>query len=228
MINKKTIPYILLGVVIIFFLIREGCNQSSTNKLIKDVAEYKTEAKIYKGKDGVEVATNKSLILETQKQLEAVLGERDTLLKIMEKYGNNQNVTIINNNTTIRNDSIPYDTIRIPCDFKPFPVVRDTVDYKFYGTIAPKYFRIDSLKIPDTESIVFGKRKVGFLKRKEYSVDVVHSNKLIKTTDIGSYIVKPKTNKIVFSAGVTYGINLNTGKIQPMIGFHLGFPIISF
>ena len=211
MVNKKTIPYIIIGILVIILLLREGCNQSSTNDLIKDVAEYKTEAKHYKGVNGAEISQNKALMLENQKQLKAVLSKNDTLAQLMEKYKDLKNVTIINNTTQIVNDSIAFDTLRIPCDFEPFQVNRDSSHYQFFGTIAPSYFKIDSLKIPDEQSILFGKRKMGFLKRPEYVVEVVHSNPLISTNNVGSYAIKEKRKKVVISLGGAWGFSPEFG-----------------
>jgi hypothetical protein len=226
-INKKTIPYIIIAVLVVVLLLREGCNQSSTNDLIKDIAEYKTEVKHYKGKDGAEVAQNKALMLENQQQIKALLNKNDTLSELMKKYKDLKNVTIVNNSMQIRDDSIPYDTIRIPCDFEPFQVIRDSSHYQFAGTVSQEFFRIDSLTIPDEQSIVFGKRKMGFLKKREYTAEVIHSNPLIRTTNIGSYAIKEKRNKLVISVGGTYGIGV-TGGLQPMLGVHVGFPLIVF
>lgn len=228
MIIKNTIPYIIIGVLIIIILLREGCNQSSTNDLIRDVTEYKTEANHYKGLNGVEIAQNKALMLENQKQLKAVLSKNDTLAQLMDKYKNLKSVTIINNNTTIRNDSIPYDTIRIPCDFEPFQVERDSSNYQFFGTIAPSYFKIDSLKIPDEQSILFGKRKMGFLKRAEYVAEVTHSNPLISTNNVGSYAIKEKRKKVVISLGGAWGFAPQFGTTTTVVGVTVGFPLISF
>ena len=226
--SRKEIAYIAIIIaLVVIWLTREGCNASSRTQLISDVSKYKTEATYYKGKDGVEIAQNNALALDNQEQIESILQENDTLKEMMENFSKLNNVTVINNKTEIR-DSIYFDTIRIPCDFEPFPVYRDCTYYQFAGTIAPEYFKIDSLIIPDEESIVFGKRKQGFLKRREYKVEVVHSNPKIRTTNIGTYYVKPKRNKFVLSAGVTYGLDMNTGEIHPVIGLTAGFPLIVF
>ena len=225
---KDKILYIIIGVLVVILLLREGCSNSSSNDLVKEIANYKTKAEYYEGLNGAEIAKNNALMLHNTEQIKSLLNKNDTLSELMKKYKEIQNVTIINNSTEIRNDSIAYDTLRIPCDFEPFQVRRDSLYYTFAGTIAPEYFKIDSLKIPDEQSIVFGKRKMGFLKRREYTAEVVHSNPLIKTTNIGSYGVKEKRKKVVVSLGATYGMNFSTGQLQPTIGVNVGFPLISF
>lgn len=228
MFSKEHILYIVIAVLVVILLLREGCNQSSTNSLLKEAIQYKTEATHYKGLNGAEVAQNKALMLENQQQIKDLLYKNDTLSELMKQYKKLRNVTIMENTTQIINDSIAYDTIKIPCDFEPFQIRRDSSHYMFAGTVAPDFFRIDSLKIHDEQSIVFGKRKMGFLKRPEYTAEVIHSNPLIRTNNIGSYAIKEKRKKLVISVGVSYGLNLNTGTTQPVIGINAGFPLLSF
>jgi len=228
MLNKNNILYIVILIMFSFILVREGCNSSQTNQLLKSVSDYKTEAKHYKTLNGAEVAQNKALLLENQEQIKSLLNKNDTLTEIMKAYKKLQSVTIMNNTTEIRHDSIAYDTIRIPCDFEPFQVVRDSSHYKFHATIAPSYLKIDSLLIPDEQSITFGLKKNGFLKRSEYTAEVIHSNPLVRTTNIGQYSVKEKRKKIVVSIGGGYGVGLSDMKMQPHLSIHAGFPIISF
>lgn len=225
---RDKILYSLIALLVALLLSREACNQSSRNDLVNDVANYKTEVNHYKGLNGVEVASNKALMLENSEQIKSLLSRHDTLAELMKKYKHLKNVTVVNNNTTIYNDSIAFIHDSIPCDFKPFPVIRDSLNYKFYGTIAPKYFRIDSLLIPDEQSIVFGLKRMGFLKRKEYVAEVVHSNPLVHTTNIGSYAIKEKRKKVVISLGASIGVNPLTLKKETTVGFHVGFPLISF
>ena len=70
--------------------------------------------------------------------------------------------------------------------------------------------------------------KMGFLKRKEYTAEVIHSNPLVRTTNIGQYAIKEKRKSIVFSIGGGYGTSLSIIKLEPYIGLHVGFPLISF
>lgn len=219
---------ILLIALIIFTLIRESCNINKSNELIKDITEYKTEAKTYKTLNGAEVAQNKALLLQNSEQIKSLLSENDTLKEIFKAYKKLKSVTTINNITNIYNDSIPYENIDIPCEFEPFQVKRDSIHYRFYGTIAKDYFKIDSLIIPDEQTVVFGLRKMGFLKRKEYTAEVIHSNPLVKTTNIGQYSIKEQRKKVVISIGGGYGLGLTSKQIEPNIGIHVGFPLFSF
>lgn len=194
--------------IILFFGFREWQNRNNTDNLVNDIANYKDSAQFYSMKVNgmeVDVAFNKSLVLSNKDQLESIIKKNDTLLKMISKFKNVASTTIINNITNISNDTIKL-TDSIPCDFKAFKVRRDSIHYHFLGTISPKYFTIDSLTIPNKQSIVIGKKKLGFLKGTEQRVEIVNSNPLIKTTNIESYVIsKPKKwyNTDVFKIGAS-------------------------
>jgi len=225
---KNNILYLIIIALIIFLFIREGCGSVIRNNLVKDISNYKTKVTHYKGLNDAEIAQNNALMLDNEQQLKAILNKNDTLTELMKAYNKLKNVTIVDSYMQIMNDSISYDTIRIPCDFEPFQISRDSLHYSFSGTIAPDYFKIDSIKIPDTQSLIFGKRKMGLFKSREWTVEVVHSNPLVHTTNIGQYSIMEKRNKITISLGVSYGLNLSTGTTQPVIGVNVGYPLISF
>lgn len=181
--------------IILFFGFREWQNRNNTDDLISDIANYKDSAQFYSMKVNgmaVDVAFNKSLVLSNKDQLESIIKKNDILAKLISKFKAISSTTIINNITNITGDTIKL-TDSIPCDFKAFKVRRDSIHYRFLGTISPKYFTIDSLTIPNKQSIVIGKKKLGFLKGTEERVEIVNSNPLIKTTNIESYVIsKPK------------------------------------
>ena len=77
---RKDFIYIgVIVVVLILFFFREGCTKRNNDKLISDIANYKTEATTYKTKLGLEVSSNKALILQTQDQMKTLLSSNDTL-----------------------------------------------------------------------------------------------------------------------------------------------------
>jgi len=199
--QRQKITLLALVVGIILFVVREGCNRAERNNLVGEIANYSDSAKFYKLKVGgmsVEVAYNKSLVLENKEQLEQILKKNDTLAKIIAKFSDIKGTTIIKEKIIIQRDTVRL-TTEIPCDFAPIKVVRDSAYYHFAGTIAPKYFTIDSLIIPNKQSIVLGTKKVGafkgnegFLKNKEQRVEIVNSNPLIKTSNIESFVISDK------------------------------------
>ena len=203
--------------IILFFGFREWQSRKNADDLINDIANYKDSAQFYSLKVNgmeVDVAFNKSLVLSNKDQLESIIKKNDTLAKLISKFKAISSTTIINNITNITGDTIKL-TDSIPCDFKAFKVRRDSIHYHFLGTISPKYFTIDSLTIPNKQSIVIGKKKLGFLKGTEERVEIVNSNPLIKTLNIESYVIsKPKkwynTDAFKISASLLGGYILAT------------------
>jgi len=196
--NFTNTEKIMVGVIlaiIMFFGFRECSNRKSQNELIDGIANYKDSAQFYSvkvnGKD-VEIAYNQSLVLQSKEQLESVIKKNDTLAKLVKKYKDVKATIIIKTTTSIKHDTIPIDR-PIPCDFAPIKVRRDSAYYNFVGTISPKFFSIDTLSIPNKQSLVIGTKKLGFLKGTEERAEIVNSNPLIRTSNIESYVInKPK------------------------------------
>lgn len=222
----------LILVITFFFLFRECGHQRDKDNLVNDVANYKDSAKYYTIKVNgmeVEVAQNKSLILENKKQFQSVIAKNDTLLKLVSKFKSISSGTIINNYTTIKGDTIKLKGDSIPCDFKAFKVRRDSAYYHFVGTISKKYFSIDTLYVPNKISIIIGRKKTGFLKHEERA-EVVNSNPLVRTTNIGNYVVIPKKKRIGIGASIGYGLQFNSNSVSlsPYIGISANYNLLEF
>jgi hypothetical protein len=173
----------LLGLALMFIL-RECSHVREKNNIVAKIFEYSDSVTVLK--DGI--SYNKSLILENEKQLMSVMAENKELRNFKEV----KTVTISKTVTLILRDSIPYaiyDTI--PCDFNPITVIRDSLHYYFRGTIHQNHFVIDSLSIPNEQTVIVGTRKVGFLKREEV-VSISNTNPLISVTGAKSFVIKRK------------------------------------
>lgn len=189
---RKDLIYIGVIVVILFlFFLREGCSKRNSDKLISDIANYKTEATTYKTKLGLEVSSNKALILETQDQIKTLLSSNDTLKEWISKFKNIKGGVVIKETTIIKEVSVPFET-KIPCDFKPFKSNKIDKYFQFYSTIANTGLTIDSLKIPNEARIVIGERKDGFFKARKMVVDVNNSSPYIVTSNISGFVYTPK------------------------------------
>ena len=201
--------------------------------MVNNVANYKDTARYYNFKVNgmeVEVAYNKSLVLNNQKQFESVIAKNDTLLKLVKKFKSVQSGTIINNYTTINGDTIIYKKgDSIPCDFKAFKIRRDSVHYKFVGTIGKNFFSIDSLSIPNKIDLIIGRKKTGFLKAEERA-EIINSNPLVKTTNIGNYVVVSKKKRFGIGASAGYGLQFNKGEVRAgiIIGLSANYNLLEF
>lgn len=183
---------IIIGIILLFSFFREGCNQRKTDNLISDIANYKDTAKYEKLKNGALISTNVSLKLQSQDQLKALVAAiNDTVKQMFDRFKKVNNVTHVTNQFYAGKDTIKYET-KIPCSFAPFKVRRGTPStYKFVGTIGQDYFAVDSLSIEDKTTLIFGRKKVGFMKY-DYAVDINHSNPLMISTNIKDYKYEPK------------------------------------
>lgn len=190
--GKDKFYLIAIFILVVILLLREGCNQRSTDKLIYDIQNYKTEAETYKTKLGLDISTNKALALQTQDEVKTLLATNDTLKQWVSKFKDIKGGVVVKETTIVREVAVPFDKI-IPCDFKPFQANKVTKDFMFYTTVANTGLTIDSLKIPNEAKIIIGDRREGFLKLKSsLVVDVNNTNPYIQTSNISGYIYEPK------------------------------------
>lgn len=235
--NQLTRLERIMGIALIallgIFSVRECANQNDKDNLVKDLSNYKDSAQYYNLKVNgmeVEVAYNKSLVVQTNDQVKAILSSvNDTISKLVKKFKEIKTGTIVNNYTTINNDTIKLKD-SIPCNFKPFKVKRDSIHYKFVGTIAKNFFSIDSLIIPNKQTIIVGRKKLGFLKGYEERAEIVNSNPLVKVTNIESYVLNKKKKRLGIGASLGYGIIFSSVglKTSPYIGLSINYNLITF
>lgn len=213
-VNKLTSGIIIF--LILAFAVREGCNRSNMDGLVANLKNYEDSAEYYNLKVNglnVEIAQNKSLVLQSNDQIKSVLESmNDTMAKLIKKFKSINSGTIINNNTYISGDTIKMKGDSIPCNFKPFKVRRDSAHYKFVGTIAKNYFTIDTLSIPNKISIISGRKKIGFLNYED-RVELFNSNPLVKTTNIGSYEVVKRKKRVGLGVSAGYGLSFGKEKV---------------
>jgi hypothetical protein len=216
---KINLNRFLIGVIIVlvvFVLLREGCNQRNTDRLISDIANYKTESETYKTKLGLEINTNRALALETQDQIKSLIATNDTLKEWVNEFKEIQGAVTIRETTIVKEIAVPFDR-PIPCDFKPFKSNKISKDFEFYTTIANTGLTIDSLKIPNEAKILIGEKKEGFLNLKtKLVVDVNNSNPYIKTTNISGYVYEPK-KKWYEKMWVNFAIGFGAGYIGSQV-----------
>lgn len=188
---KRHIIYLsVIALLIIIFFLRERYHDALENKYSMDLISYKDTAKIERLKNGALVFSNNSLKLKTEEQLKLLISQDETTRLMVAKFKSLSNVTNITNVFQAGGDSV-NNPIEIPCDFKPFQVTVGTDStYKLLGTISKKTFSVDNLKIIDKETLVFGRKKAGFMKH-DYVVDINHTNKLMTTSNIKDYKYVP-------------------------------------
>lgn len=191
----KRIDYRWTIIVLLFIgiFIREGCHAvqlRESDKLAIELAAYKDTCTTYlinKGKaDSVRVATNSVLELTNQEQLRAISQKNTIIAKLQSQFKTLSAVLQVKE--TI---SLPADTFKlpkkIPCDFEPITLRKETPEMKFVGVVDPFNFFIDTLAIKNTQSIVMGEKKNGLFGRIK-TVDIANSNPMISSNAISGYV----------------------------------------
>lgn len=185
---------IVVAILIVLFGIRECRNQNATDSLVKNITNYSDTVKFEKLKNGALVSTNESLKLQSEEQVRIMASNiNDTVKEMLKKFKALNNVTYVTNKFYAGGDTIKIET-PIPCDFKPFKVRRGTdtdSSYRFVGTIGKDFFSIDTISFKDHQTLVFGRKKTGFMKS-DYVVDINHSNPYMVTTNIKDYKYVPQ------------------------------------
>lgn len=206
----------IIIILLIVVLLQRSCSQKETDRLISDIANYKTEAENYKTKLGLEVSTNKALALQTQEQMKSLLATNDTLREWLSEFKEIKGGVVVRETTIVREVAVPFDR-PIPCDFKPFKANKISKDFQFYTTIANTGLTIDSLKIPNEAKIIIGDKKEGFLGLKtKLSIDVNNSNPYIKTSNISGFVYEPK-KKWYEKMWVNFAIGFGVGYIGSQV-----------
>lgn len=182
--NKILITIIAL--MLVFFGITK-CSENKDAGLQNYMSEKDTAyAVIIKG---ISASYNKALAATSEKQAKLMLAKNDTLLKLISGLKKLTNTLVIKERIAIEKDTILF-TDTIPCNFKPIQVKRYLPHYSFFGHVTNKELLIDSLFIPNTQSIVMGEKKVNFWGKSEQGVFVQNSNPLIKTSFIQALTIK--------------------------------------
>lgn len=186
--TKINLLIIALGIsALIIILMFRGTIETDA---FKNVVTSKDTAYIENIK-GILANYNKSIVLDSEKQLKLIVQQNDTLRKIIAKIKNVTNTIVIKERVVIEKDTIPF-TDSIPCNFKPIKAIKNDKWYAFFGTVNNKGLIIDSLHIPNTQSVVMGEKKTNFWGKSEQGVYIVNSNPLIKTQTIQHLTVVEK------------------------------------
>lgn len=206
--NKILIGIILAILIVVGF---DKCSQKNDESFANVMAAKDTAyIKVIKG---ITTSYNKAIVIRSEKQAKLFLAKNDTLMKLISQLKKLTNTLVIKETISITHDTIPL-TDTIPCNFQPIPIKRFLSNYSFFGRITNKDLFIDSLFIPNKQSLVLGVKKNPFWKKDEYIASVVNSNPLIKTESIQNVVIKP-TKKIYERPSVW-------ASVFAIIGFILG------
>lgn len=171
----------------------------------KNVEALQTELTNYKLKDGTLVASNKTLLFDNE-QLKKSLSDKDK--ELANKFSQVKTITKIQEVLRIDTIKIVYkDTVK--CNFRRVGTVKNQ-SYSLNYITTQKGIKLSNLVVPDTVTIITGKKRKWFLGKETETLDVLHSNVLIKTEAIKHIENTPKkkwydTNLFKIGIGVIGG-----------------------
>lgn len=145
----------------------------------KNVEALQSELTNYKLKDGTLVASNKTLLFNNE-ELKKSLSDKDK--ELANKFSEVKTVTKIKEVLRIDTLKIVYrDSVK--CNFRRVGTVKNK-NYSLNYITTQKGIKLSNLVVPDTVTIITGKKRKWFLGKETETVDVLHSNVLIKTKEI--------------------------------------------
>lgn len=202
---KKSGLWILALFILVSVIVSKAKNEKTQKQ---NIIALQSEISNFKLKDGTEVATVKSLQFEND-QLKESLSQKEK--EIAAKFSEVKTVTRIE-------ERIKFDTIRIAykdtikCNFRRVGAIKNK-SYSLDYITTQKGVKLSNLSVPDTIVIVTGLKRKWFLGKETATIDVIHTNELVKVNSIKHIENKPKkrwydTNIFKIGAGFIAGAML--------------------
>tara|TARA_R110000796_G_scaffold47684_2_gene114438 strand:+ start:56 stop:712 length:657 start_codon:yes stop_codon:yes gene_type:complete len=217
----KNINYIIITAltVLCIYLWRNGKEAQNTAK--NNIAALTDSITLYQTKHGAWVA-EKSIFQGTEKDLRQIIKSKDKAFqKLIKSFKKPIAAALIKTITKIDTVFIPYEEKNQLPEFE-FNFKANTEYYTINGTSTEKGINIWNLFFPNTQSLVIGKKRIGFLKY-GYKINVENSNLNIKTTNVDGFDFRPKPKR--FSVGFFAGYST---RLEPVIGAGISYNLLLF
>ena len=173
---KKSWLWILALLILVSVIISKTKNEKIQKQ---NITALQSEITNFKLKDGTEVASVKSLQFENG-QLKESLSKKEN--EMSAKFSEVKTVTRIE-------ERIKFDTIRIAykdtvkCRFRRVGVVKNK-SYSLDYITTQRGVKLSNLIVPDTIVVITGQKRKWFLGKEMATIDVSHTNELVKVNDI--------------------------------------------
>lgn len=207
------LPWVLLGVLLIVFLFREGCNKKEIEKLNANISNYQLKEQnlldSIKNKNGQIVKLQEAIVFEGEKGKAELKRYSDSVFGLKKKYKE----TVAYYQNYIRTflpdtiyvsyiDSIPQEigkdtleyitnSIRVPRTFE-----KDDPYFKIQGNVKKYGVDIISLSLPDTLSGRFVEKKQGLFKPNKIEYQTFNKNPYIRIDGSKSAVYSPKKKNL--------------------------------
>jgi len=191
----------------------EKVSTNNIETLTSDIKEFKTKQGLW--------ASEKQAFEGTEKDLKQIIKTKDAALQNALKTFKKR-VAAASIKTIVEIDTvfIPYDKT-VDFEFSE-TFKKDTKYYSINGVANQKGVDVLNVSIPNTQTLVIGKKRVGFLKH-ETTVDVINSNPLIKVDELEAFSFKSKPKR--FGLGIFVGYST---ELEVVIGVGVSYNLISF
>ena len=224
--------------VLVIILLNSTCNaKKDRNNLLHQISKYQDGEKAFKtkiNKDSSTTVTQIQTILSQKEAVDLKLVQLTGQIKILQSQASqHQNIRIDSSTAYFVPDGfadttgwyknmIAGDTTRKIFDslikhsvFVPMPYSHHEKWYSLDGFVDKAGVHIDSLKIPNEDTVTIGWKRTGFLwLSKQPLVEIKNSNKLVHVDSVNNVVVKPKEGlfkKPAFWAGIGAGITFLLG-----------------
>ena len=217
----KQLNYIIIAGLTVLCIYLWRANSVNKNTAKNNIAALTDSITHYQTKHGA-WGVEKSIFQGTEKDLKQIIESKEKAFKkLLKSFKKPIAAAVIKTVTKIDTVFIPYEEKNQLPEFE-FNFKANTEYYSVNGTSTEKGINIWSLSIPNTQSLVIGKKRIGFLKY-GYKINVENSNLNIKTTNIDGFDFRPKPKR--FSVGVFAGYSTN---LEPVIGLGVSYNLFSF
>lgn len=216
----KKIPQIIIIIALLvlnFHQWRE--RKADANSYTSNMEVLNDSISHYQNKEGKWVAERKAFQGEKKELEELLKTQGDQLVKALKKTKPTTATKIVTE-TKIDTVFISY-KVPVEIDFSS-PFSKKTKFYSINGLATSEGINIFNITIPNEQSVVVGKKKLGFLKY-EYRAEVTNSNPLIQVTELAAFNFQERKKRFHF--GPFAGLSTQG---QATFGLGITYSVISF
>lgn len=201
----KTIVFRILPWIVLLILAAYSLNKYFELDIQKkNVTSLNSELTQYKLKNGMLVSSVQTLQYDKKQLKKFVIDKDKTVKELSKRFSEVTSVTKVIERIQIDSVAVPYkDTVAFVFQRTGF---KQGDGYSFDYDSNQKGIEISNLIIPDTTTIVSGVKKKWFWGKETYTVDLVHSNKHVKTLGIKHYEIIPEKKKFYQTNAFKIGV----------------------
>ena len=201
---KKDIIYIIIIILLgVYSFNQWKARKLETKTYASNMEVLNDSISYYKNKQGLWVA-EKQVFIGNEKDLKTIIKTKNKeFQQAIKSFKKPIAATQIKTDAKIDTVFVPY-KVEAP----PFSISFNEIKkhYALSGLSTNEGLFIHSISIPNTQSVVIGKKKIGFMKY-ENRIEVTNTNPLIKVSGLDGYSYRDKSKN--FGAGAFAGLDVH-------------------